>query len=107
EILVGFRQLLERRPDIDLFARAGPHQVALRFPHFFAAKNADRALRDRERAIGDGLVQIDRNRPAEPAAFRTGAERIVEAEKARRWRADIEIAMGAMPAGGERMRDEG
>src|SRR2546423_1694554 len=101
EVLIGFRQVLERDPNIDLFPRAGPHQVALRFTHLFAAENPDRPLRDRQRAVRDRLVQVDRDGAPESAAFRTGAERIVKAEKSRSRRTNIEIAMGAMPAGGE------
>ena len=102
EILVGLWQIFEGRADIDLFPRAGANEVALRFAHLFAAKNADGALRDRERPVRDRLVQINRDRSPETAALRTGAERIVETEKSRRGRPDIEIAVGAMPAGGER-----
>src|SRR5205814_6472847 len=103
KILIGLRQVFERNPDIDLVPPAGPHQVALRFTHFFAAKNPDRALRDRKRAVRNRLVQIDRDCATETAAVGTGAERIVETEEAGRWRPDIEIAMGAMPAGRIRM----
>ena len=99
EVLVGFRQFLERRVHIDLLARAGPQQILLRFAHFLSAKNAHHALRDRERAIRNGAVQIDRDGAAEAAAFRTGAERIVETEEPGRGRTNIEIAMRAMPAG--------
>src|SRR5438067_5106795 len=102
EILVGLRQILERNAGIDLLPHAGPHQVALRIAHLLAAENADRALRDRERAVGDRLVQIDRNRSSKAAALRAGAEWIIETEETRRRRANIEIAMGAVPAGGER-----
>src|SRR2546423_5578269 len=103
KILVRFRQVLEWNPDVDLVPCAGAHQVALRFTHFFAAKNPDRALRDRKRAVRNRLVQIDRDCATKTAALGTGAERIVETEEAGRWRPDIEIAMGAMPAGRIRM----
>ena len=103
EILVAFRQFLEWKMDVDLLPGAGAEQVLLRFAHFFAAENAHRALRDGERPIGDRAVEIDRDGAAEAAALRAGAERIVETEKSRRRRPDIEIAMRAMPAGGEGM----
>ena len=101
EILIGLRQFLEWQMHVDLLAGAGAQQILLRFAHFFAAKNAHRALRDGERAIGNGAVQIDRDRATEAATLRTGAERIIETEKAGRGRTNIEIAMRAMPAGAE------
>src|SRR4051812_12043844 len=107
KLLVGLGQILERNSDIDFVPRTGAHQVALRFAHLFAAKNANRALGDRERTVRDRFVQVDRDRPAKAAALRTGAEGIVEAEKAGRWRTNVEIAMRAMPAGRIRMRVEG
>ena len=107
KILIGLRQVLEGGVHIDFFPRAGPHQIALRFSHFFTAKNPDGALRDTERAIRDGAIQVDRDRAAKAAAFWARAERIVETEKAGSRRTNIEIAMRAMPAGGERMRVEG
>ena len=107
EILIGLRQVLEGSMDVDLFPGAGPHEIALRFAHFFAAKNTDGALCNAERAIGDGAIQVDRDRAAEAAAFWARAKRIVKTEKPRSRRTDIEIAVRAMPAGGERMRDEG
>ena len=59
--------------DVDLRAGAGAEQILLRFAHFFATKNPHRALRDRERAIGNGAVEIDRNRATEAAALGTRA----------------------------------
>src|SRR5438132_11805925 len=103
KILIGFRQILERNANVDLVPRTGAYQIALRFTHLFAAENPDGALRDRERPIGNRLVQIDRDRPAKTTALRAGAERIIEAEKSGRRRTDVEIAVGAMPAGGGRM----
>ena len=102
EILIGFRQILEGNAHVDLFAGAGPQQVLLRFAKLLASKGAHHAAGDAQAAIGNRAVQIDRDRPAEAAACRTGAERIVETEESGRRRTDIEIAMRAMPAGGER-----
>src|SRR5207302_5149202 len=107
KLLVGLRQFLEWSIDIDLFASAGAHKILLRFAKLIPAKNTDRALFDRQRAIGNRFIQIDRDRATEPAAFRTRAKRIVEREKSRRWLTNIQIAMRAMPTGAERMRDEG
>ncbi len=59
--------------DIDLFPSTGPEQILLRFAHLFPTKNADRALRDGERAIGNGAMEIDRDGAAEAAAFRARA----------------------------------
>ena len=80
EILIGLRQFLERHIDIDLFARAGPEQVLLRFAKLIAAKNSHHALLDTQIAIRNRFVQIDRNRASKSAAFGTGTEWIVKAE---------------------------
>ena len=103
EILIGFRQFLEWNANVDLFPGAGAQQILLRFAEFVAAKNAHDAFFDAEAAIRNRLVQIDRDGATEAAAFRTRAERIVETEKTRRRRANVDVAMRAMPAGGERM----
>ncbi len=103
EILIRFRQLLEWLVHVDLFARAGAEQILLRFAHLFAAENAHRAFGNGKRAIRNRALQIDRDGAAEAAAFRASAERAIKAEQTRRGRANIEIAVRAMPAGGERM----
>ncbi len=73
EILVALRQLLEGDPDVDLFPGAGTEEILLRFAHLLPAENADRALGDRKRAIGNRARVIDRDRAPETAAFRTRA----------------------------------
>src|SRR5205807_10012862 len=101
KFLIGFRQFLERNIDVDLFASAGAEQILLRITKFLAAKDADHSLFDRQRAVRNRFVQIDRDRASEAATFGTGAQRIVKTKKTgRRW-PNIEIAMRAMPAGGE------
>src|SRR5205823_2658063 len=102
KILIGLGQFLERPMHIDLLAGTGTQQVLLGFAHFLPAKNAHHPLCDRERSVRKRAIQIDRNRAAESTAFRTGAKWIIEAEKPRGRRADVEIAMRAVPAGGER-----
>src|ERR1700693_5831273 len=82
KVLIGFGQFLERNVDVDLFAGAGAQQIFLRFAEFVPAKNANDALFDRQRAVRNRLVQIDRDRPAKSPAFRAGAEWIIETEKA-------------------------
>src|SRR5438128_4240975 len=99
EILIGLRQFLERCIDIDLFAGAGPEQVLLRFAKLGPAKNSHHALLDTQTPIRNRFVKIDRNRAPKSAAFGTRAEWIVEAEKPGTRRTNVEIAMGAMPAG--------
>src|SRR6266853_536114 len=74
------------------------HLVSLRF---LPAKNAHHPLCNRERAVRDRAIQIDRDGAAEAAAFRAGAKRIVETEKSRARRSNVEIAMRAVPAGRE------
>jgi len=77
-------------------------QIFLRFAKLGPAKNAHDAVFDRETAIRNRFVEINRDRATESAAFRTRAERIVETEETgSRW-ANIEIAMRAMPTSGER-----
>ena len=73
EILVALRQFLEGQMDIDLLPGTGAEQILLRLAHLFAAKNADRALRDGEGAVGNGAIEIDRDGAAEAAAFRARA----------------------------------
>src|SRR5437899_11879108 len=92
KILVSLGQFLETPMHIDLLAGTGTQQILLRFAHFLPAKNAHHSLRDRERPVRDRAIQIDRDRAAEPAAFRAGAKRIVETEKSRARRSNVEIA---------------
>src|ERR1041385_1121731 len=73
EILVTLRQFLEGKMDVNLRAGAGAEQILLRFAHFFAAKNTHRALRDGERAIGDGAIEIEPDSTTEAAALRARA----------------------------------
>ena len=73
EVLIRLRQFFEWKMDIDLFASACAQQILLRFAHFLTAKNADRALGDRKRTIGNCAIEIDRDGAAEAAAFRTRA----------------------------------
>src|SRR5205823_12013413 len=102
KILIGLGQFLERPMHIDLLAGTGTQQILLRFAHFLPAKNAHHPLRDREGSVRNRAIQIDRDRAAEPAAFRAGAKRIVETEKSRARRSNVEIAMRAVPAGRKR-----
>ena len=105
EFLIGLRQFLERDVDVDLFPRAGAQQILLRLAELLAAKNTDGSLLDAETAIGDRLVQINRDGATESATFRARAERIVETKKTHARRTNIDIAVRTMPAGGKRMRD--
>src|SRR5450432_1816044 len=73
EILVALRQFLERQMDVDLFTAAGAEQILLRFTHLLAAENPHRALRDGERTIGNGAIEIEPNRAAKTAARRARA----------------------------------
>ena len=104
EVLIGLRQFFEWNIDIDLFACARSKQILLRFAKLGAPKNAHRTLFDAETSIGDRLVQVDGDGPAEAAALRTCAERVIKTEKTWRWRANVEIAPSAMPASGEGKR---
>src|SRR5947207_7384824 len=101
EILIGLGQFLERPMHIDLLAGTGTQQILLGFAHSLPAKNEHHPLCDREGPVRDRAIQIDRDGATEATAFRTRAKRIVEAEKPRRRRTDVEIAMRAMPTGGE------
>src|SRR6266853_6860842 len=102
KILVSLREFLEWCVGIDLLAGTSTQQILLRFTHFLPAKNAHHPLRDREGAVRDRAIQIDRDGAAEAAAFRAGAQRIVETEKSRARRSNVEIAMRAVPAGRKR-----
>ena len=87
--------------NIDLFARTCPEQIFLRFAKLDATKNAHDPLLDAQTPVRNRFVQIDCNRPTETAAFRARAQRIIEAEESgSRW-TYIEVAMRAVPAGGE------
>src|SRR5204862_4541510 len=102
KILIGLRQLLERRVHINLLASTSAQQILLRFAHFLSAKDAHHALRDRERSVGHGAIQINRNSAPKYTAFCACAERTVETEKAWTRRPNVEIAVRTMPAGGKR-----
>ena len=99
KFLVGLRQFLERKVDVDLLPRTRPQQILLRLAEFFAAKNAHLALLDAEIPVRDRLVQIDRNRPAKAAALRTSSKRIIKTEETGRGRPYVDVAMRAMPTG--------
>src|SRR5207244_11273756 len=88
----------------DRLARAGPQQSCLRVATRSAAKNSHDGVFNTETAIRNRFVQINRKGAAEPAAFRTRGQRIIETKEAGCWRTNVEIAMRAMPAGGERER---
>ncbi len=47
-------------------------------------------------------VQVDADAAAKAAALRACAQRVIEREEPRRRRRDLDVAMRAMPAGGER-----
>src|SRR4029077_4277691 len=96
KILVSLREFLEWCVDIDLVAGTSTQQILLRFAHFLPAKNAHHPLRDREAAVCDGSIQIDRDDAAEAAAFRAGDQRVVESEKSGARRSNVEIAMRAV-----------
>ena len=102
EVLIRFRQFLEWNVDVDLFARAGSKQIFLRFTKLGTAKGPHHALLDGQAAIRNCTIEIKRNGATESAAFGTGTERIVETKEAWSRRPNVEIAMRAMPAGGER-----
>ena len=59
--------------DVDLFAGAGAEQILLRFSHFLPAKNPHGTLGNREGAIGNGAIEVNRNRPSKAATFGTCA----------------------------------
>ena len=101
EVLIGLGQFLEGHIDVDLLARACPKQIFLRFAKLGAAKNAHHALFDTQATVGNRFVKIDRNGAAESSTFRARAERIIETEQPGCGRADVEIAVGTVPAGGE------
>ena len=48
KVLIRLRQFVERNIDVDLFAGAGTKEIFLRFTEFVTAKNANRALFDRQ-----------------------------------------------------------
>src|SRR5262249_4991879 len=73
ELLVVLRQFFEGQIDVDFGAGTGAEQILLRFAHFFPAKNPDGALGNRERTIGNGAIQIDRDRTPEASALRARA----------------------------------
>ena len=73
----------------------------MRFAKLGAAKNAHDTVFDSKTAVWNRFVQINRDGATETAAFRTRPERIVETEETGSGWANIEIAMRAMPTGGE------
>src|SRR4029450_3388914 len=96
------RQFFEWNIDIDLFPCAGSKQIFLRLAKLGTTKNAHHALFDAKTAIWNRLVQIDCDGSTKTSTLRTCTEWIVETEKPGCRRANVEGAVGAMPAGGER-----
>src|SRR5262249_7529407 len=85
----------------DFLCRGAAHEVALAFAAVLGLERLHHALRDAQRTIGNRAHEIERDRAAEAAARRTRAMWMIEAEQTRRRRGDIEIAVRAVPAGGE------
>ena len=56
KILIGFGQFLERDIDVDLFPGSRAKEIFLRFAKLVPTKDANDALFDRQRAIGNRFV---------------------------------------------------
>src|SRR5207244_4569853 len=48
KVLIRLRQFVERNIDVDIFAGSGTKEIFVRFTEFVTAKNANRALFDRQ-----------------------------------------------------------
>ena len=59
--------------NVDLFAGTGAKQILLRFAEFLAPEDADRSFGNAQAAIGNRLIEIDRDGPTEAATLRTCA----------------------------------
>ena len=106
-ILIRLGEFLKRAHRVHFARRRAAHEIALAFAPVLRLEGLDHALRDAQSAIRDGAREIDGNRAPETPARGTGSMRVIEAEQSRRRRGDIQIAMRAMPARGERQRFAG
>ena len=102
-VLVGLRQIFERAVQVDVVATRVADEVGLAFLRHAALKRAHHALGEGARPVGDNALPVKADDTSEAAAFRAGAERMVEAEEPRGGWPDIQIAPGAVPSGGERV----
>ena len=100
EFLIGGREFLKGQMDINVLLRAGLEQIVLALAGLAALEGLHDPGRDAERAIRHDPLVIESDDPSKAPAFRAGAQGIVKAKESRRWRADVVIAMGAMPARG-------
>ena len=102
-VLVGLRQIFERAVQVDVVATRVADEVGLAFLRHAALKRAHHAFGERARPVGDNALPVKADDTSEAAAFRAGAERMVEAEEPRGGWPDIQVAPGAVPSGGERV----
>ena len=104
-ILIGLGQVLEGLVHIHFPQGRGAQQIALASLRLGGLERLHHPGGEGERAVRHDAVPIKADDAAEAFAIRTSAERIIEGEEPGAGRADIEVAMRAMPAGGERMLD--
>ena len=105
-VLLGLRQLVERAHRVDVFRPRAAHEIALALRAVLGLERFHHPERDAQREVGERPQNVDADRPSEAAARGTRAVRMVEAEQARRRRGDVDVAVRAVPAGGEG-KDEG
>ena len=106
EILPLFWQLLERDICGNLEMAARPQQILLAIGALAGEPRFDHAFRQRFRAVRNSQVIIDADYTAKPAARRTGADRVVEAEQGRGGLAVFDIALRTMQTVAEAVRIE-
>src|SRR5207247_11085289 len=100
-ILEFLWELLEREVGGDRARAAKGQQVALRFEAVPDLPRFDATIRQRSGAVGDGAIVVDRDDASEAFASGAGANGMVEAEECGRGFAVVEVAVGAVKAGGE------
>ena len=81
-------------------------QIALAFGAHAGAPGFDRALGQRQRAVGNGEFVVNRDRAAKAFASRARAERVVEAEEGRGGVGVFDVALGAVEVVAEALRVE-
>ena len=100
-VLLGLRQLVERAHRVDVLRPRAAHEIALALRAVLGLERLHHAERDAQRRVGDRPHDVEPDGPPKAATRRTRAVRMIETEQARRRRSDVDVAVRAMPTGGE------
>src|SRR5437773_385420 len=98
EVLLALREPGERHVHANSLGAAHAQQVLLRFQAMPGLPRFDGASGKAFRAVREGEMVVDGDNPAEAAARRTRADRVIKTEERRGRLAILEVARGAMKA---------